>query len=373
MFEDLVKAVSELKKSNSVAIFSPKIESVDKATAIISIAKICLEKKKKFQILCPTPLRVPIKNIFEKENLQIETSIAPKDYVVSVDYSQSNIDKVICKRDEESKKLNFVITPKDDVFNFDNVELISGGSSFDLLFSFGLNNLEVLDEDSRKLFEDTKVISLGRKEVDFGDYKFLIKKQKSYSEVTYEFVKSFSDCVTEEMLNVLLQGVVSKYKLLENGNNDGWSVVAKFLKYGADLNKALRLLNYSKDLENLQLQKKVMENLRIDKESKTLWSKVSVMLDVGSSNLDTKGRIIFNISKDFDLAFVIYHLDNGDIKVVFESNNVEKYSALELLKVFSGFGTKGRVVFTNKGIPAEEFERKLFETISSVFRVQVVR
>lgn len=373
MFEDLVKASNEFKKANSVGIFSPKIESVDKATAMIAFAKVCLKKQKKFQVLCPKNLRTPIKNMFEKEGIQVETDVMSKDYIVSVDYSQSNIDKVVCKRDEETKKLNFVITPKDDIFNFDNVELISGGSSFDLLFSFGLNSLETLDENTRKLFESTRVVSITKKETDIGEFRCLINNQKSYSEVAYEFVKSFSDCVDESILNVLAQGVISKYKLLENGNNDGWDVISQFLKYGLDLNKSFRSLYYSKDLENLQLQKKVMENLRIDRENKMLWSKVNVALDVDSSNLDTKGRIVFNMSKDFDMAFVIYHLENGKIKVVFESNDTEKYPALELLRVFSGSGTNGRVVFTNKNIPSEEFERKLFQTINSTFGIQVSR
>jgi hypothetical protein len=371
MFEDLTKAITEFKKAKSIAIFTPEINAVDKATAIIALAKICSKKEKSFQILCPKSLRVPINNMFKKEGLEVMSILTSSDYIVSVDYSVGNIDKVICKRDEDSKKLNFVITPKDKEFNFDNVELISGGTSFDLTFSIGLNKIDDLDQNFKEIFDKTEVISITKKETEIGKYKFLINGQKSYSEVVYEFAKAYSDTVSEETLNILLQGVISKYKLLENGDNEGWIVANKFIKYGADFNKSFRSLYFSKDYDNFQLQRKVLENVRIDKTNRVIWSKVALMMDVDSSNLDVRGRILFNICEDFDIAFVIYHLDKENIKVVFESNDSQKHSALGLLKAFSGYGTKSRVVFTNKGILAEDFETKLFDAIYSLFEIRV--
>ena len=367
-----MKAIAEFRKANSVAIISPNINTIDKATSMIALAKICLNKQKSVQILCPKIPKAPINNMFKEEGLAIVPSPSSQDYVVSVDYSSGNIEKVICKRDESRKKFNVVITPKDDMFNFDNVELISGGSSFDMVFSIGLNHINNLDEDFRKVFEDTTVVSLSRKDVDFAKFKFLLNGEKSYSEVIYEFTKAFSDRISEDILNILLQGVISKYKLLENGNNDGWLLVNKFVKYGADFNKALRGLYYSKDYENFQLQKKVFDNIRIDKENRVVWSKVALMMDIDSSNLDIKGRIPFNISKDFDMAFIIYRLDGEKVKVVFESNEPEKYSALELKRVFSCYGSKSRVVITNKDMSADDFEKKFFETICSLFGVSVL-
>jgi len=367
MFEDLKKAITEFKKAQSIALVASSIGSVDKAVAIIALAKVCAAQKKSFQVICPADIKTPIANIFSKENVEISKTLTSKDYIVSVDYSSANIEKVICKKDEEGKKLNFVITPKDDVFNFDNVELISGGGTFDLVFSFGLDDVGEFED----ILEKKTVISISRKDVDFAKYQFRINKEKSYSEIVYEFVKAYSSDFSEEILNILLQGIISKYKLLENGNNDGWLIVSKFLKYGADFNKAYRELNYSKDYDNFQLQRKVLENVRVDKKNRVVWSKVALMLDIDASNLDLRGRIVFNICKDFDLAFVIYHLDKNNVKVVIESNDVEKYSAVELARTFSGYGTPARAIFTNGNIPAEVFEKKLFDAIVAVFNIRV--
>ncbi len=371
MFEDLSKAISDLKKANSVIIFSPSIDTVDKAISIVTLARICKKKKKSVQVLCPKTLKASIGKIFKNEEVDIVTAPTTKDYIVSVDYSVGNIDKVICKRDERAKKLNFIITPKDEEFNFDNVELISGGSSFDLVFSFGLENLNSVNEEYQKIFENAKVISITKKETDIGKYKFLLNDYKSYSEFIYEFAKAFSESLSEEDLTLLLQGVISKYKLLENGNDDGWLIANKFIKYGADFNQALRDLYYSKDYENFELQRKVLENIRVDRKNKVAWSKVALMMDVDSSNLDIKGRILFNVCEEFDIAFVLYHLDKENIKVVFESNNPQKYPALELAEAFSGHGTNSRVVFSNGSLSAEDFEEKLFTQIYSLFDIKV--
>ncbi len=360
MYQDLNKTITAFKKAQEVGFFCLDINTIDKAVAIISLVKICIKKQKTFQIISPTDLKEPIQNLFRKYNLEITQDVFSKDYIVSVDYSSASIEKVICKRDEESKKLNFVITPKDNVFNFDNVELISGGSSFDLMFVFGDKKEE---EKYKEIFNGTEIISISKKDTDFGKYKFLINGKKSYSEVVYEIVKGFSDSCDEDVLNLLLQGIISKYKLLENGNSQGWEIVSKFLNYGADFNKAFRLLNYSKDYENLQLQKKVMENIRAEKEERIIWSKVSIMMDVDAKNLDTRGRIVFNICKDFDLAFVMYYFDKENVKVVMESNDAEKYSAVDFAKMFGGFGTKYRAVFGNKGMSVADFEQQLFKEL----------
>ncbi len=368
MLDDLKNAITEFKKAKSVCIFSSEVNTVDKAVSMVALAKICVSEKKSFQIICPKNLRTPIKTIFEKEGLEVSSDLSTKDYVVSVDYRSANIEKVVCKKDEDGKRLNFVITPKDDLFNFDNVELISGGASFDLIFAFGARSL---DDSIKEVLEKSKIVSFSKKESDFGTFKFLINGKRSYSEVVYEFVKAFSRGLSEETLNILLQGIISKYKLLENGNNDGWVLVTKFIKYGADFNKAFRSLNYSKDYANLELQKKVMENLRLNTNARVIWSKVALMLDVNSSNIDLRGRIIFNISKEFDLAFVIYHMNKENVKVVVESNDTNKYSALDLGKVFSGHGSKSRAIFTNKDIPADEFEKKFFDALRKVFDLDV--
>ncbi len=372
MFEDLKKATSAFKKAKSIVIFSPKINTIDKVMSIIALGKICAKEGKSFQILSPNIPKASIDNLLKREGLSVVNKPFSQDYVVSVDYSVGNIEKVVCKKDEENKKLNFVITPKDEVFNFDNVELISGGSSFDLIFSINLTHVDNLDEDFKTILKNTDVISLTRKETDFGKYKFLLSKEKSYSEVIYEFIKTLSDSIPEDVLNVLLQGVISKYKLLENGNRDGWLLANQLIENGSDFNKAMRTLYYSKDYENFQLQKKVFENIRVDKEKKVIWSEVSSSMGLDFSRLDIKGRILFNICGDFDIAFVIYNLDGKNIKVVFESNDTEKYSALRLINLLPGYGTKSRVVLTNKGISVENFEREFFENINSLYGISVL-
>lgn len=368
MFEDLTKVVSEFKKAKSILFFSPSINTIDKAAAIIALAKICLGEGKSFQVICPKILLGTVKNLFLEEDIEVFTELGSKDYIVSVDYGTVGIEKVVCKRDEENQKLNFIITPKDESFNFDNVELISRNTSFDLVFSFGSREL---NDDTKSLFGDASLISITKWDVDIGKYNFLINATKSYSEVVFEFAKAHSTDLNKEMLETLLQGIVSKYKILEDGDNDAWFLSNEFIKYGANFNKVFKKLNYSKDCSNLELQRKVMNNAVTNQRARIIWSKVQVPSNLNEHNLDLRGRIVFNISKDFDLAFVFYFLSEGKVKVVVESNDLEKYSALDIVKKFSGKGSDSRAIINSGVEPVEAFEKKFFEELELTFGINL--
>jgi hypothetical protein len=367
MFEDLSKALTKFKNSKSIVLFTPTINMVDKAASIIALSKVCLKQGKEFKVICPQEPPQSIKDMLYIEGVEVLKEPKSKEYVVSVDYSKAKIEKVVCKRDEDTRKLNFIITPGDDLFDFKNVELISGGSSFDLMFSLGVKELSKVDEKYKELFNVAPVISITKKETDIGDYKFLINGHKSYSEVIYEFLKSFSTDLSEDVLNYLLQGIVTRYRLFEGGDNNGWLIVANLVKFGADFNKVMKSLYYSKDLANLQLQMKVMENVKIDKNARVIWSEVFTR-EVQLSNVDLRGKIIFNISRDFDLAFVVYNIDENHVNVVVESNDTDRYSALKIAQVFDGYGSSSRAAFSYKGA---DFLPRFFSELDTIYGLRV--
>jgi|GEM_PF-3921558 len=375
MFEDLSKAVNAFKKSKNVGVFCKNLVSLDRTMSIITLAKLCEKEEKSFELICPGKITSKSKRYLEENSIQVVNEPKSKNYVVSIDYSSTSIDKVVCKRDDESNKLNFVITPGDDLFSFDNVDLISADSNFDILFSFGIKNMKEIDESFSEVFSNSKVISITKKESEVGDYKFLINGTKSYSEVIYEFLKSFSQDVSEDLLNMLLIGVVDKYKLFEKENSEGWILASNIVKYGGSLYKALLNVYSQKDLENFYLQKKVMEKVSVDEKNRIAFSQISKddleSLGINKSNLDLKGRNIFNLCKDLDIVFVIYQIDDEKFKVVLESNDVNKYSAMDVASAFNGSGSENKVVFSNKGIPAKDFEKRFLETLKEVYNIDV--
>jgi nanoRNase/pAp phosphatase (c-di-AMP/oligoRNAs hydrolase) len=376
MFKDIDEAINAFKKSKSVGVYCKDIKGLDKAMSVIVLSELSKKEGKTFQLFCTGTVKEKIVQILANENIQILKDPRSSNYIVSIDYGSTNIEKVVCNRNEETNKLNFVITPGDDLFSFDKVDLIPGGANIDLLFTLGISNLDEVEEAFRDLFSSSEIISITKKEGDVGKYQFLINGSRSYSEVLYEFLKAFSKNISEENLNKLLMGIVSKYKVFENNDANGWALVSNLIKYGANLTEVLNRLYYDKDKRNLDLQKKVMEKMLQDVQNRVIFSKISMdelqSCGIDQNNLDIKGKIVFNISREFDIAFVVYQLSEEKFKVVLESNNVEKYAASDLAEVFgSKVGSKHRAVFFNKSLSGKDFERKLLDALKDVFGIDV--
>ncbi len=147
------------------------------------------------------------------------------------------------------------------------------------------------------------------------------------------------------------------------------------LRSGADWSQALRDAYYDKSYVNLDLQIKLMHNLMVDRENKVIWSKVSSdqvkFTGVDETNFDPNGRIIFNISSDFDLAFAVYELKKDTLEVIVESNNPGKFSAESIAGVFGGEGDERHAHFTADNMPVSDFENKIFLVLHDMYGVNV--
>lgn len=365
MNEVLKESIKCFKNSNTIGLYCPRINSLDKVNTILVISEICKSNKKAFEVFSSQKPFQKYSSILESKEISLKKEFKSKQYIVSIDYGTSNVEKVICKRDEKTNKLNFVITPGDSTFSFDNVELIPGGSDLELLILLGVTAKDLGVEPLKSLDKTLKTIVMAKKDPLFGSYKLLINGDKSYSELAFEIAKSFSSTLSKDILDNSLTGVLSKYGL----SDTGLILAGNIVKYGANYNSALNRVFYSKSYANLDLQIKVMHNVRVDKKSRVIWSIVSKddvkNCGITSSSLDTKGRILFNISKDFDVAFVIYHISPKLSKVVIEVNDISKYSARDLLKGEKVKGDKSRVTAIVKGESSKSVEEKVLKLIET--------
>lgn len=369
MNEVLSESIKSFKNSNTIGLYCPRINSMDKVDTILVFSEICKLNKKTLEVFSPLTPSPKYSSILESRDIVIKKEFRSKQYIVSIDYGTSNVEKVICKRDEKTNKLNFVITPGDATFSFDNVELIPGGSNLELIIFLGVNAKDFENEPLKTLDKNIKSIVMAKKDISIGTYKLLINGNKSYSELAFEFAKSFSSTLNKSILDDSLTGILSKHGL----SDTGLIMAGTLVKYGANFNSAMNKVFYSKSYANLDLQIKVMHNVRVDKRARAIWSIVSKEdvknCGVNLKSLDTKGRIVFNISKDFDVAFVIYHITSKLSKIVIEVNDTSKFSAKDLLKNEKAKGDSSRVVATITGESSKVIEDSVMKVIESVMGV----
>jgi hypothetical protein len=118
-----------------------------------------------------------------------------------------------------------------------------------------------------------------------------------------------------------------------------------------------------------------MKNVRRDQNAKVIWSVVKKdKLDgsgVTEATLDLRGRIPFNISSDFDLAFAAYEIGKEKLRVVIESNDTQKYSASVIAGVFDGEGGEAHAECTMTGFSANDFENRLFPILKDLYSLEI--
>lgn len=365
---DLIQPVS------SVAVALSSIEERDMAYAVIALTKYLQEIGKAVGVIISNPLSPEMDSLFKEHGVVYTNEAAPLRYVVSVDYGESGIDKVLHDIDKDSQKVKFYIVPSSGEFDFDDVKFDKEGSNYDLTMTLGVKSFSEMGDIYEKadhLFKENDVISFVDQDVEsLGDETVQLRPGQSYSGLIRALV---GHEMTDEIRELLIVGLVDDIKLLEGGaDTEALGDLHEASKSGVDINDLIKRRYFSKTYKNVDLQIKLMHNLRLDRVAKVIWSIVSRedmdFAGVDKSTLDTKGRIIFNLSSEFDIAFAAYELERGLIKVVVESNN-SKYSASKIAGVYKGRGNDQHAAFILRDINRSEFEKTISTLLKDLYDV----
>lgn len=362
--------------SKSVAICTDKIADMDLANAIIALTKFLQNSGKAVGIIVKENPEAEIKELFEKRGVVYTNSATPLRYVVSIDYGKSGIEKVLHDVDEAESKVKFYIIPSGKKFDFEDVEYSQEGNDYDLTLTIGIGSFQQMGkiyESADYLFKQNKVISIAKDIDSLGDEFLLVGHNSTYSAVARDII---GERVDDEIREVLVDSLIQDLDLLEGGvDNEKLKILFDTAGASFDINEVLQRTYFSKTYKNLDLQIKLMTNIRVDKSARVLWSVVTIddlkFAGVTRNTLDTKGRILFNISGDFDLAIAAYEVERTLFKIVVESNNPKKYSAANLAGVFEGRGNDRHASFVVKDTPRKDLEKNLFIVLENLYGIRI--
>ena len=363
-----------IEQSTTVAICTDSIKNDDIANSIIALTKYLQNKGKTVGvIIAETPVK-KYKALFKKHDVVYTNSATPLRYVVSINYGKSGVEKVLHDIDEQNQKVMFYIIPTDSSFDFDDIEYSHEGSNYDLTITIGLSQYSEMGkvyETAEYLFKENSVIAISEGSKKIGD-EFISVGSGSYSKAVRTVI---GDNLDDEIRSILVDALVEDIKFLEGGvDKEQVEELSEITASGFDFNELLQRTYFSKSYKNLDLQIKLMTNIRVDKRSRVIWSIVSKddmkFAGVDRNTLDTKGRIIFNISDEFDIAISAYEVEKDLFKIVLESNLPEKYSAINLANVYDGRGNERHSVFVIKDTPRKDIEKNLFLVMENVFGIR---
>lgn len=380
MMTEKIKEITKfLEKSNNIALCIYNIDTFDKASAVVALINFLNAQKKQVTVLSEGVLVGRQNELFEQNKVSTELKVKPLSYVVSIDYGSTGLEKVSYETDEKTGKLNFYIFPTKEGFDLEKVEYKQVGANYDLTITLGVDDLKEMGsiyDSNEYLFKKNPLIAITPSNEKLGDVNLTIDGKKTFCELVYEIIKNNSTAINSQTIDIILAGILDAYKILESDvSTDVWSTISSLSKYGGNFSQVLRSAYYSKSFQNLDLQVKLMHNLRLDKKSKVVLSKVTLNdlknCGIDKTNFDPKGRIIFNITSEFNLAIAVYEVSKDDLYVVIESNDPKNISAYQLAGVFGGEGDTVHAQCEIKNMPVKEFELRIAQVLKDLYNIDL--
>ena len=132
-----------VRQSQRILLLTHANPDGDALGSIMSLFLALKKIGKEPMAVCPT--YAPKVFQFLPQLLELKNNFnGSKDFIISIDTAQANIDKIGYKNVLEEKKLNIVITPKSGTITSELVSFSQGGFKFDLIIVLDCSDLERL-------------------------------------------------------------------------------------------------------------------------------------------------------------------------------------------------------------------------------------
>jgi nanoRNase/pAp phosphatase (c-di-AMP/oligoRNAs hydrolase) len=359
-----------INKSGHILITTPSADLGDGLASGLAL-KLFLEKMNK-----PTDV---VASLLTKNRLdflpaagKVRTEIGPlKKFIISLDISKNKVSEF--NYDIDKDKLKIFITPKNNLFDKQDVSFESSAYKYDLIFVIASADLESLDElynNYADFFYSTTIINIDTNPANeyFGQVNLIDINKSSSAEVLFSFINQVNpELISVQIATNLLAGIIIKtnsFRSLHISPNC-LAAASNLIKLGADHDYIMHHINKNKNLASLNLWGRVLARLKQDTHYKLAWSLIS-QTDFQKSGSDEKNlegvvsELISN-SPQIEITLILYETKDGNIAAqLYTSAN---YNALELSQPFNASGHTRRAEFSLDTTRLVEAEEKVINKI----------
>ncbi|MBN1618589.1 hypothetical protein JW887_04605 [Candidatus Dojkabacteria bacterium] len=375
------KVKKKILDSKNVLLCINTSASFDTQISGLALIIYLKDHKKKLSVFFNGELSSKMEGFYSAYEFDRITELKPLNYVITIDHKAGNIEKV--SYDDKDGKFSLFITPSesDSEFDFTNVAYDKSGGQYDLIITLGVRSLSWLGniyEKNKSIFDNEKIININNLSgnQDYGNYK-LVDTDKSVAETVYRLLQQNSTESSSTIVQLLLMGLMDKFQLLRMTDYKISTVetMMSFVRAGGDIKRAVDEVYFNKDFKGFSLVQRVFNNLKIDKKSKICWSGVTTFdikqCGIGKKDILLDGRVVFNISNNFNLAFVLYEVEEDEVWGEVDSNN-ENIDVKKLFNVMNAVGDEKRVKFIIKGKSLAQVETEILEFIKSKLHLEEI-
>ena len=216
---DDIQQVSQVKslidKAKDILIVTHMNPTYDSMGSALSLFLGLKGIGKTVTIACPTPMIVEYSSFVGADKLQ--TTIAKKNFVISLDYEDGSIEKV--SYNIEGKKFNLIIEPRPGFAEFsqDKVSYTHAGTAVDTIIAVDTKHLGGLGkvyEEDKDLFATHPIINIDSHQdnAKYGTVN-IVEGSGTTAELITRFLTALGIVLTEDMATNILH---SLYKTTES-------------------------------------------------------------------------------------------------------------------------------------------------------------
>lgn len=297
-----------------------------------------------------------------------------KDFIVTLDLTNAEIDKLGYKKNLEKNKLNIVITPKSGNFSPEDISFSYGKAKFDLIFVLDAPNLDrigpVYDENT-DLFYETPVVNIDHHPGNdhFGKINWVDLTATSTSEILVSLIEALSrekQLLDVDIATCLLTGITTDTASFQNTNTTPKSltVAAQLVAAGARQQEIIQKIYKTKALSTLKLWGLILSRVQQEPES-FVYSSVSAkdFTLTGAQESQTQGVIdeLLKTVPGIDFALLLSEKEggvHGSLRSIKKTISVSKIAEL-----FDGGGHEQAAAFQIENSTLDDKKNEIIQKI----------
>ncbi len=368
------QVVELIKEAQNIVLFTHDRPDSDALGSLLALT-LCLQKLGKNVQAVATGARPVGHDFLPGTNLIQSTIASGNDFVISIDTTTAQIEKILYKR-EGLEKLNIVVTPKEgSLITPDLVKMQDAVPSQQLIIVLDCSDISrigPLYEQNTELFYNVPVINIDHHPGNdyYGKVNLVDLTATSTAEILVSLLESLGrdkPLLDEDIATCLLTGIMGDTGSFQNTNTTpkSFTVAAQLVAAGAKQQDIVRHIYKTKTLSTLRLWGKALATLQEDKDLKFVWSSLNAqeIADAKAAPEQTSGLIdeLLKTADGVDFALLLSERDgkvHGSLRSVDRTMDVSQVAAL-----FGGGGHTMAAAFDMADVTLSEVEENIIHKI----------
>ncbi len=351
--------------SKKILIVLPEKLNIDLAAASLGLAHILKSMDKEVSLSLKSQFVKDLKHVLIFDNFHIINSIKQSEVILSLNRKKGAVKAVRWREIED--KIQFIITPESDDFEFNDVDLSSTGSDFDLAIFIGCTHIDdagSIVSSNTDFFDKVNIINIDihTSNTNYGKIN-KIGSNNSLSGWIFDLAETEEFDLNEKAVESLFKGIFWANEGFRQNSNLK-KALQKLISTNGEFSSVIYQMFDTLTIAELRYLGKIISNMNIDSEG-TIISKVT--------NNDSQGvkpdRIIYpeiNIIsrvKDYKIAIILTEYEVGKVSVRIYSKD-KTINIFQKYIDFTPIGNSRRITFLLDG-QLDEIAQKLLDQIKS--------